>query len=171
MFVLLVKKKKMSLISPEQEAAMLARTLIGHRSRLTWFALHSLFFLIVSLPVMYSGKWKDEESSTDGVLWKRISQQTFLECLFNVKCNKCWGVGRLDSLCFRGKCSAYQSMRASEWFHKYQWIQTCTCSQSQYTLDCWELASMEKHTQPKLLWKHVNTIRWNMARVILLIVL
>lgn len=113
---------------------MLAYTLIGHRSRLTWFALRSLFFLIVSLPVMYSSKWKDEESSTDGVLWERVSQQTFLECLFNVKCNKCWGVGRLDSLCFRGKCSAYQSMRASEWFHKYQWIQTCSCPQSPYTL-------------------------------------
>jgi len=41
------------------------------------------------------------ESSTDGVLWERISQQTFFECLFNVKCNKCWGGWEVEQPLFQ----------------------------------------------------------------------
>lgn len=161
----------MSLISSEHRAAMLARTLIGHRSRLTWFALRSLFFLIVSLPVMYSTYKKMKKVAQMAFYGRGFLSRRFLNAYLMLNAISVWGVGRLNSLCFRGKCSAYQSMRESEWFHKYQWTQTHTCSQSQYIPDCWELASTDKHTQPKLLWKPVNTIRWNMARVILLIVL
>lgn len=152
MFVLLLRK-----VFNIIRAAMLACTLIGHRSQLTWFVLRSLFFLIVYLPVMYWAYKKMKKVAQMVFYGRGFLSRRFLNAYLMLNAISVGGLGGWTAFVSEasaqhinqwGKANGFTN--TNEHRHTLAHSHMYMYMYRQYIPDCWELASTDKHTQPKL---------------------